>query len=109
MFMLRLLNLSEQRGYALGVVFGSSLLGIGFDFLGLSTLAGRYHHTALDVALKLQLPWALAHAYFGLQFHVAYCGELAQSLEHGRQCVQASIQTGDVGNIGITTSLLAWV
>ena len=109
MCMLRLLNLSEQRGYPLGVVFGSSLLGIGFDFLGLSTLASWYHHMALDVALKLQLPWALAHAYFGLQFHVAYRGELGQSLAYGRQCVQASIQTGDVGNIGITTSLLAWV
>jgi tetratricopeptide (TPR) repeat protein len=105
---LRLLNLSERRGYPLGVTLASSTLGVVLTVLGLSRLAGWYGHYALTVALKHQLPLALGNAYLGLQVHGVFRGELDQSLEHGRQAAQAFHEAGESVSVGAATSFLAW-
>lgn len=104
---IRQINLSERRGYALGVVFGSYFLGLALDFLGLSRLAGWYHQYALNIALALRLPWAVGAAYNGMQFHENYRGYLDQSRAYGRLSAQAYNQTGDVISWATAASIIA--
>ena len=106
---LRAINVGQRRGYPLGVVWASQSLGIALDVAGLSGLARWYHRNALDLARRLQLPSALGVAYWGIQFHEDYRGELEESLKYGVGARQMLHETGDLLTWGAATSFLAWV
>ncbi|HEX9597588.1 MAG TPA: tetratricopeptide repeat protein, partial [Anaerolineales bacterium] len=105
---LRSLNLSERRGYPFGVVFGSLLLGVILDFSGLFGLARPYHRRAVNVAEKLQQPFALGMSLAGSQVHEMYSGELDRSIELGQRSAQAYLEAARLEDWGIPTSLLAF-
>lgn len=104
---LRQINVSERRGYPLGVMFGCQGLGLALDVLGVFGLAGWYHRYALAVAEQIQTPVALNTAYFGLQFHEFFGGEPGLGLEHGQRSFRAANQTGDILGLTLPASLLA--
>ena len=105
---LRLLNFSERRGYALGIVIGSSMLGIGLDFIKNFGLAQWYHKRSVGIAEKIQQPLALSNAYFGLQLHNFFKGEMAQSLDYGSRSARAYFDSGNLEGWGTSNWLLAW-
>lgn len=105
---IRLLNISEQHGYPLGIVHGAGALGAAFDFLGLFRLANAYVCRAVDTAEKLQQPQVLGDAYFYLQNHELHLCELTQSLEHGRRAAQFDIEAGNLGDWAYPASFTAW-
>jgi class 3 adenylate cyclase/tetratricopeptide (TPR) repeat protein len=104
----RLLNISERRGYPLGVVLGAGGLGTVFDFLGLFRLANAYVRRAVDTAEKLQQPRVLGFAYYYLQTHELHLCELTQSLEHGRRAAQIAIEAGYLGDWAYPAAFIAW-
>jgi len=106
---LRMLNFSERRGYPLGVVIGSVLAGVALDLLALFGLARWFHRHAVEVAHNLSQPFALGGAYYGLQLHVIYLGELDLSLEYGRRSAKAFHDAGDLLSWGLSTALMSWI
>lgn len=106
---LKLLNLSEPRGYSLGMVLGAGNLAVTLDFLSFFGLAGWYHRKAASVAETSQHPYAIGSAYFGLEAHTTYLGSLDQSLEYGNRSANAYRRAGDFFNWGLSTSYLAWL
>jgi tetratricopeptide (TPR) repeat protein len=107
LLVLRLLNLSERRGYPVGVVLGYFGLGYAFDILGLSRPAGWYHRLAANVAEELQQPYAIGFAYLGLQLHETYLGELGHSIDDGRRSAQACNEAKDLVTWGLASTILA--
>lgn len=108
LLVLRMLNLSEQRGYPLGVALGSTTLGAALDLLGFFRLAGWYHRQAIDAAERIQQFFALGSAYCALQFHESLLGQHDQSFEHGRKSAQTFHEAGDLVAWGLPTAFLAW-
>jgi tetratricopeptide (TPR) repeat protein len=100
----RILNVSEQRGYAPGFVIGSCQLGIALDILPLHKLAESYHRGGVETAEVLGQPYSLGAAYVGLQVHQFYTGKLADSIENGRRTISIYRQAGDLEEWGFSTA-----
>jgi tetratricopeptide (TPR) repeat protein len=109
MFFLRMLNVSEQRGYGLGVVLGCYGLGMSFDLIGWFDRAGWYHRHALAVAEKLGTPYALAAAYSGLQNTARCSGQLTSAFEYGQRAGQIYQEVGNSFEKAFVTSISGWL
>jgi class 3 adenylate cyclase/tetratricopeptide (TPR) repeat protein len=107
MVTVRLLNLSERHGYPLGIVLGSGILGTALNLLALFRLAAGFNRLAVKAAENLQQPFALGTAYYGLQLHEFYLGELDHSIDDGRRCAQACNEAKDLVTWGLATGVLA--
>jgi len=104
--MLVLLNFSESRGHALGVVFGCMGIGVICDQLAVFGLAGRYHRRALVRAEVADDPRAVGHAHLGLCLHESYLGSLEAAIEECRRAATPYRETGELRGWGTVTTMM---
>lgn len=93
----RLLNLSEANGYALGIAYGSMGFGLICDAVALHGIAGGYYRRSVAVAEKLGHPLAIGLAYNGLAYHEQHAlGDHQAADRHYRISTDAYRSAGDV-------------
>src|SRR5579859_861759 len=109
MLFLRMLNVSERRGYALGVVIGCYGLGMSLDIIGWFDRAWWYHRYAVQVAEKLGAPDALGTAYGGLQNTARCSGKLDEAFEYGQRAARIQHEVGNSFEEAFVISFLAWI
>ena len=93
-------NVSEQKKNHLGIVVGSTALGLVCDFIPAFKLAGNYHHRAMTLAEHMQHPSLLGLAYTGLNIHSSYLAEWDSAIEAARRAVDIYQDTGNLHNQG---------
>ena len=106
---LRMLNVSERRGYALGVVLGCYGLGMSLDIIGSFDRAWWYHRYAVQVAEKLGAPYALGIAYGGLQNTARCSGKLNEAFEYGQRAAHFQHEMGNSFEEAFVMSFSAWI
>jgi tetratricopeptide (TPR) repeat protein len=106
---MRMFNVSERRGYALGVVLGCYGLGMALDIIGLYPRALWYHRYGLQVAEQLGAPYAIGLAYSGLQNTARCAGQLSESFEYGQRALECLHGIGNAFEETFVRSFSAWV
>jgi len=100
------LNSSERSGLSVGVVRGSTIVGIMCDQIPLPRLSAQYHRRAVALAERVQHPVALGLAYLGLAFHQHVClGIWDSALENYHRAATAYRNAGDLRGWGAATGL----
>lgn len=97
---LKMLNVSERKGFSLGIVYGTMGVGLLSDLVSFLWLAGIYHRRAIALAQKIQNPKAISLAYLGLTLHNIALGKYEAAIEYGLKSAKTSRDTGDIHGWG---------
>ena len=105
---LLLVNLSEAHDHPLGLVRGSSGIGLARYFMALFSLAQHYHQRALRLAEQIQKPAAVGQARLGVAIHESFLGNWQGAAIHFQHAADAYEQVGDLHEFGTATHLATW-
>jgi tetratricopeptide (TPR) repeat protein len=94
------LNHAERKGFRSGIARGSMAMGLIFDFIGMSWLAGKYHRRSAALVEELQSPVDAGQYYLGLAFHQDFLGDWETATRYYGVAADLFWKAGDVRRWG---------
>jgi class 3 adenylate cyclase/tetratricopeptide (TPR) repeat protein len=99
---LAILNVSEQRGYPVGIAAGSTALGMAADLLPAFALARGYHERAIAFAHQTGNPRTIGLAYLGRMLHDYLLGRWDLAMDSYAQTLASFGESGDLRYLSLT-------
>jgi tetratricopeptide (TPR) repeat protein len=103
-------NWAKQHGYTLGMVKSYTALGVMCDFARMPWLAVRYQRRAMELAVAINHPNAMGHAYLGRSYHEHHIlGHWDAAIQDYERAAQYFREAGELRWWGAMALMVGWL